>query len=126
METMEQFNNQKYLNVETFRKDGRSVRTPVWFVEYQGEFCFTTESDSGKVKRIRRNPRVNIAPCKVNGEVTGHWISGTARLMILEEINKVEQIYNKKYGLVKKFFDILGNSRNKPRAFIAVTPGDQP
>jgi len=29
---LEQFFEQKYINLETYKKDGTSIRTPVWFV----------------------------------------------------------------------------------------------
>ena len=51
-----QFKNKKYISVETYRKSGEGVRTPVWFIEINDEFLFNTEETSAKVKRIRRNP----------------------------------------------------------------------
>jgi hypothetical protein len=57
------FEKQKYLNIETFRKNGEGVRTPVWFVQ-DGEVLYArTIANSGKVKRIRNNGQVKIAPC---------------------------------------------------------------
>jgi len=61
------FKKQKYLNLETLRKSGVGVRTPVWFVQDGNVLFVRTIADSGKVKRIRNNPQVNIAPCKVDG-----------------------------------------------------------
>ena len=56
------FAGQKYLSLETVRKNGTAVRTPVWFA---GEppagtpatLYFYTIADTGKMKRIRNNPR---------------------------------------------------------------------
>ena len=70
---------QKYINLETFRKNGQGVRTPVWFAgePEQGVpeklYVYST-ADSGKAKRIRNNPRVRVAPCDVRGKLFGEWI----------------------------------------------------
>ncbi len=52
------FAGQKYLNLETFRKSGVGVRTPVWFAEKDGELLLYTLANSGKVKRIRNLRRL--------------------------------------------------------------------
>ena len=62
MKSLDQFQKQKYLNLETFRKSGESMRTPVWFVQDGESLYVHTVANSGKVKRIRNNGRVNIAP----------------------------------------------------------------
>ena len=105
---MAEFENlikQQYINVETFRKSGEGVRTPVWFVQ-EGDVVYVhTIADSGKVKRIRRNPQVNIAPCKMDGAVVGDWVPASARELLDEETNqKVDKLLDKKYGLMKKLF----------------------
>ena len=68
MEPFNQLKEAKFLNLETFRKNGNGVKTPVWFVQ-EGEVLYVrTIADSGKVKRIRNNQQVNVAPCKANGD----------------------------------------------------------
>jgi len=115
------FDKQQYVNVETYRKSGAGVRTPVWFVEYNDELCFTTEAASGKVKRLRRNPRVTVAPCRVNGDLLGEWYPADARFMSAEETATVKKVYSRKYGLMKLFFDLMGIFRRGDRVFIALT-----
>jgi len=99
------FEKQKYLTLETFRKSGVGVKTPVWFVQ-DGDVLFVkTIASSGKVKRIRNNGKVNIAPCKMDGTVKGDWLPAFAREVKDPEIyHKVEKLLDKKYGLLKKFF----------------------
>ena len=75
-----QFKSHKFLNLETVRKCGVTVATPVWFVEHDGKFYVRTVSDAGKVKRIRNNGQVRIMPCGQRGEPKGDWIKATARL----------------------------------------------
>ncbi|PYR40301.1 MAG: PPOX class F420-dependent oxidoreductase, partial [Acidobacteria bacterium] len=61
------FVGQKYVSIETFKKNGQGVKTPVWFVLHDNAFYVYTEADSWKVKRIRNNARVRVAPCGVRG-----------------------------------------------------------
>jgi uncharacterized protein len=110
---IDQFDKQQYLNIETFKKSGEGVKTPVWFAVNNGKLFITTMNESGKVKRIRRNPTVNVAPCKVGGEVLGTWIKAEARIIEdITQIHEIDKLLNKKYGLMKKLFE-LGGSRNK-------------
>ncbi len=97
-----------YLNLETFRKSGAGVRTPVWFVQ-DGETLFVrTVADSGKVKRIRRNGRVNVAPCKADGALLGEWLPAQAHEVGDEAIaRKVDGLLDRKYGLIKKLFALV-------------------
>ena len=105
MSTLEPFTRQQYLNLETFRKNGASMPTPVWFVQDGETLYVRTVANSGKVKRIRNNGQVNIAPCKVDGALLGDWIPATAREVKDEQIDqKVNRLLDKKYGLMKKMF----------------------
>lgn len=108
------FENQSYLNLQTFRKSGVGVKTPVWFVQ-DGELLFVrTGADSGKVKRIRHNRQVNIAPCKMTGGLCGDWVPALAREVTDPEIIcKADQLLGKKYGLLKKLFFRGGSNVRK-------------
>jgi PPOX class probable F420-dependent enzyme len=105
MRPIDQFARQKYLNLETFRRNGASLKTPVWFVQ-DGETIFVqTVANSGKVKRIRNNGHVNVVPCKMDGTPTSMWVPANAREIVDAETAKnVDRLLNKKYGLVKKMF----------------------
>ena len=72
----------KYINLETFRKNGQSVQTPVWFAEQPPRepeklYVYST-GDSGKAKRIRNSGRVRVAPCDMRGKLLGEWIEARA------------------------------------------------
>lgn len=120
MDEIKAFEHQQYMNVETYRKSGAAVQTPVWFVELNGELCFTTETRSGKVKRLRRDPAVRVAPCKVNGELLGDWYSGTARFLSAEETPLVDKIFSRKYGFQKFLFGLLGKLQRRERVFLGI------
>src|SRR5262249_21524970 len=90
--------NERYLNLETFRRDGSAVQTPVWFAEELGGIIVFTDGTSYKVKRLQRNQRVRVAACNVRGTVHGPWIDGTARIV---ESNDEEKLAYA--ALVKKY-----------------------
>jgi PPOX class probable F420-dependent enzyme len=114
MMTSASFTDQKYLSLETFRRNGVGVRTPVWFVQ-DGEALFVrTIANSGKVKRIRNNAHVNIAPCKLDGALLGDWVPAVGREVNNPETNqKVDQLLWKKYGLVKAMFSLAGSMNGR-------------
>ena len=63
----------------TFRRGGEAVGTPLSIVVTGGKAYFVTAGDSGKAKRLAHTDRVTLAPCKVNGTVTGETVPGRAR-----------------------------------------------
>jgi len=112
MTQLAQFENQSFLNIETFRKDGAGVKTPVWFVQDGDRLYVRTVADSWKVRRVRKNPQVKVVSCKAQGQPIGEWVSARAQIITdssrAEEIN---QLLNKKYGFQKKAFDLMGKLR---------------
>jgi PPOX class probable F420-dependent enzyme len=91
----------KYMSLATLRKDGREVRTPVWFAESERGVVLFTNPGSGKVKRIRRNPQVRLAPCTARGTVTGEWAEGRARFLEGDEGRQAWRAIKKKYWLAR-------------------------
>lgn len=114
------FRNQKYLNLETFRRDGRGVKTPVWFVlRENGAFYVYTEAESWKVKRIRKNPHVRVAPCGMRGNVTGEWQAATAQIISGEEEQVANRLLDQKYFL-KQIFNWLTKLNRHKRAMLKI------
>ena len=114
------FHDQKYLNLETFKRDGRGVKTPVWFVlREDGAFYVYTEAESWKVKRIRRNPSVRVAPCDMRGNVTGAWQDGMAQIVSGEEEKVANRLLDRKYFL-KKIFNLLTKLNRHKRAMLRI------
>src|SRR5205823_1931240 len=68
----------RYLVIETYRKNGDPVQTPVWIAEHQGIIYVRTNADTGKAKRIRLNPQVRIAPSTARGIPKNDWIEAEA------------------------------------------------
>jgi len=116
------FAGHKYLSLESFRKNGEGVATPVWFAEEGGVFYLISEADAGKVKRIRNNPRVRVAPCDFRGALKGGWVEATARLLPPDEAAHAEALLTAKYGLIKRLGNFFAKFSKHGRTYIAVQP----
>ena len=119
-DTLARFANQRYVNLESFRKNGQGIRTPLWFVEAQGVLYMRTPAQSAKVKRIRNNPRVRIVPSDMRGNPKGVWIDGWATLIEAAEGEWVNQLVKRKYGLLKRLIDIRSWLKGTKYMVIAV------
>jgi len=117
-----QFANARYLNLETFRKSGMGVRTPVWFAQQPGQVVFYiySEADAGKVKRIRNNPKVRVAPCSMRGNLRGAWVDGRARICGPDESVQGQQLLRRKYGWQKIVGDFFSRLMGHKQAVLAI------
>ena len=93
--------NQKYISLTTYRKTGAPVRTPVWFAEENGKLYIFTNPTSGKVKRMRNNPAVSVAPCTIRGRVTGPDFPGQAHFLSAQAAPAARSLLEKKYWLMR-------------------------
>ena len=67
---LKRLTTEAYINLATFRRNGKAVETPVWFAILGGKLYVVTDGTSAKVKRIRATKRVRLAACNVWGGVT--------------------------------------------------------
>ena len=71
--SFEHLSGERFVSLRTTRRSGEKVATPVWFAERGGTLVVGTFSDSGKVKRLRRAPEAQLAPCNFRGLIKGAW-----------------------------------------------------
>jgi PPOX class probable F420-dependent enzyme len=74
-----------FISLTTFRKSGKAVVTPVRFALESGKVYVSTGTKSGKVRRIRSNPKVQLAPCTIRGKVVGPTVEAMARILPIDE-----------------------------------------
>lgn len=121
--SFESLNKAQYMSLKTFRKSGEGVPTPVWFAEEAGKLYMLTLPNAGKVKRIRNNNIVEVAPCDLRGNLPegATYVKAVAKLLPAgEEANRANQRLNRKYGLFKRIFDLV--QRGKERVYIEINP----
>ena len=110
--TLKQFETQQYLTLETFRKNGQGVKTPVWFVQDGETLLVWTEAGSGKAKRIRNDGTVRVAPSTGSGQPLGEWLPAHAQAdESPDTIQHLEKLMKKKYGIMFNVFGFLGRLR---------------
>lgn len=116
MSDFSRFRKEEFLSLETYRKNGETIKSPMWFAQDNDALYLWTMADTSKVKRIRNNPNVNIAPCKRMGEVTGEWM--TAHATIDDSpvmVAQVEAMLLKKIGLFFRIFRFIDAIRDRQK-----------
>jgi uncharacterized protein len=78
---LDRFGTVRNVLLTTFRRDGTPVGTPVHIAVVGAVAYIRTFEPSGKLKRMRRNNHVEIAPCTVRGRVTGAPLRATVRIL---------------------------------------------
>ena len=119
-EKLAAFDGQTYLNLESYRKDGQGVQTPLWFVEEGGVVYVSTPAESWKVRRIRRNPKVRIVPSTLGGKPRGEWVEASARLEDGRAAARVQELLIKKYGWQKKLINFFARLRGRKSVVISI------
>ncbi|MFZ0184808.1 MAG: PPOX class F420-dependent oxidoreductase [Nitrosotalea sp.] len=107
------FEGQKYLCLETYKKNGQGVKTPVWFVISNGIIYIATSESSGKVKRLNHNKSVKISPSNFKGEPKGEWLEGQAFFGDESELKLTKSLRNKKYGILSKIIGKFVSRKGK-------------
>jgi PPOX class probable F420-dependent enzyme len=117
---LEQFQNKEYIRLETVKRNGQVVSTPVWFVVEDGALFVRFYVNSGKVKRMRNDPHVRITPSDAMGKPHGLTIDGTAIRADGDMEIKISQLLYRKYGLMKMSFDLWGAIKQLDWAVFAI------
>ncbi|MGA7368325.1 MAG: PPOX class F420-dependent oxidoreductase [Nitrososphaeraceae archaeon] len=103
----------RYIKLETLKRNGKAVATPVWFVVDGRKICVVTRSQTGKVKRLRNNANVRVAPCGMRGQLKGQWYNGKAFLANQEELGNAVSLRNKKYGFMATLAGFLTRTKGQ-------------
>ena len=113
----------KYCLLISFRRSGEPVPTPVWFgLDADGRLFVRTEADAAKVKRIRADPRVRIAPATSRGKPTGSLAEGRARVLTGDEEARAERTLKANYGLGRRLYEGVSGPMGVHTVYLEVTP----
>lgn len=108
----------KYISLGTRKRDGSIVRTPVWFVAEGKDLIITTQGSSGKAKRVRNFPEVDLATCDMRGNIQGAIISAAGQLVSDSDSDTFVKLFKKKYGLMFRLMSLRGSN---DRVFIRIS-----
>jgi uncharacterized protein len=102
--------DERYMLLTTFRRDGTPVATPVWVTPYdEHSVAFWTSSGSGKAKRLAHTQRVIVQPSDARGRVNPGTepVEATARVVSGEELEAIRKRVIVKYGFQTKITKVL-------------------
>ena len=121
----------RYLSITSFKRDGTGVATPVWFVSDGRRLFAFTDLHSAKIRRVRRNPRVLVASCRVDGKLRSDPVAARAEVLTATaELERVRKLllarYKISYRVVMLFYRLGRRLRGKQSvadgAALAITP----
>jgi PPOX class probable F420-dependent enzyme len=113
-----------YISLETFKRDGSGVKTPVWCAPLDENIVIFTEAKAFKVKRLRRDSKIRVARCDVRGKVSGEWCTGTGRISDSQtERDLAYAALHRKYGWLMRVTDFFStvSGRIHRRAILVLT-----
>ncbi len=109
----------EYINLESFKRNGDGVKTPVWCAPFEGTLVVFTNSSSYKVKRIRRDARVRVARCNASGQkIMGEWFDGQCNIVEDPEEERLGydallQKYGWKMKMMNFFSGLFGQKQSR-------------
>ena len=103
----------QYIKLETLKRNGVGVPTTVWFTIDGRKINVVTRNQTGKLKRLRNNPNVRIAPCGIRGQLKGEWYNGKAFLANQEQLDNALRLRNKKYGFRARLSGLLSRTKGQ-------------
>ncbi len=122
--TLAEMADEQFVSLTTFRRSGVPVPTPVWIARDCDALVGTTPADSGKVKRLRRDPRVELRPCNRRGTVPdGAPVAGGVAEVVAPDDRSVAAL-KRKYGLQYRLISTLERlfaRRGRERVILRIT-----
>jgi uncharacterized protein len=107
------FSGHQYIVLETYRRNGQAVATPVWFTTDGNKIFVVTRSETGKIKRLRKNSKVRIVPSGMRGRPKGEWLNGKGVLATPEELEHTLKQRNNKYGFKARLSGLFSRTKGK-------------
>ena len=119
--------DERFVSLTTFRRSGEPVSTPVWVARDGDALIVTTPRASGKVKRLRNSPRVELRPCSRMGHIDDDDtpVAGTAEIVTEVAPRRLTGLIRRKYGLeyrVVMGIERLARSGPSERVILRINP----
>lgn len=112
----------QFISLTSFRKSGEPVSTPVWFAQEGENLYVLSPAEAGKVKRIRHNAQVEVAPCTISGKLLGDAVEAMASILPGDHAVRAINALNRKYGFQKRVYDIYHLIRGVHRVYFEISP----
>ena len=123
LQGFENLRGHKYCVLVTYKRSGEPVPTPVWFGLADGNVYVRSEAGVAKVRRIRADPRVRVAPCTVRGKPLGSPVEGQARVLNgPAEESRAEAALRANYGLGRRAYEGVVDAFRVEAVYLEITP----
>jgi PPOX class probable F420-dependent enzyme len=123
--TLDDLARHSHTLVVTFRRDGAPVATPVWAAVAGGRVYVRAERSSGKVKRLRRDPRALLAPCTTQGRPLGPPLPALGRVLAPQEEQIAERALARQYGIVRALFERTMDVMRVDMCYLELSPDQE-
>ena len=120
----QQLDSQKVVLLQTRKRDGSWVDTPVNIAVQGDRAYFRTPGKASKNKRLRNYPEVQVRPCSWSGKPTaGPAMTARARLLSGEESKAAGRLIDGKYPVVQRLLVRLAHKiMRTPTLHYELTP----
>ena len=124
--------DERFVSLTTYRRSGDAVSTPVWIARDGDDLIVTTPKESGKVKRLRNDSRVQLRPCSRTGSVKEGSVAVDAHAVIDDDDRSralLTRVFGGKYRTeyrVFMFIERLGKSGAKQRVLLRINTAGTP
>lgn len=116
----------RYISLESYRRNGEAVATPVWITADAGALYCWTLTDTGKVRRIRENANVRLAKCDAVGNLEGDWVAAQAQILDSPAALKAQlRRLRAKYGWKFVAYRLISVLRRAPTTAIEFRPAER-
>ncbi len=117
----------RYVRLSTFRKSGAAAPTPVWFARLGENLYVVTGRNTGKVKRIRNNPGVAIAPSDFRGRPKGRDLRAVAGVTDEQRGGPADRALRGKYGWQYRVVELVEGLLGvvNERVYLELRPPDE-
>jgi hypothetical protein len=99
---LRRFVAQKVVLLQTRKRDGGWVDTPVNIAVHGQCAYFRTPGKASKNKRLRNFPEARFAPCTWLGRPTGTPVQATTRLLAGDEAAAAARLINRKHPVLQR------------------------
>ena len=120
-DTFAALTGEEFALLVTFRRSGEPVPTPVWFGMHDDRLYVESLVDAGKVKRLRHDRHVRVAPCTFRGKPTGPFADGVGQMLEAAEEEVAESALDRHYGLRRRLYVRLGARLGVRSAYLELT-----
>jgi PPOX class probable F420-dependent enzyme len=120
------FDKTRQIVLVTFKRSGEAMPSPINHGVADGKIYVRTDASTGKIKRIRNNPRVLVAPSGLRGKPKAPAVAGLARILPESEHAHANKVIAANWSVpmtvLERTLDKGAQAFGAPMAYVEVTP----